>query len=157
MRITADRPKGILLFDGARFNISNKVRSMKAGTRKSYEVVRSIPDKKPYDPRPFPEGLWHIAGVEWQKDRGFDKWTYGPVKIRTDAWQLVNVWELDADGDYLRETSKTVQDYGYLLHNSVSVTTLGCIRIATPYEAELLGKVIEKALLRKEPVEIEVI
>jgi hypothetical protein len=157
MRITADRPKGVLLFDDCIIYISNKVRSLRNKSRKSYEVIRSIPGNFPYDPRPFPAGVWKVTGVEWQKDKGFDFKTYGPVKIRTDAWQLVEVWELDAEGDYLKENGEFAKDFGYLLHYCVSATTLGCIRLSTVYEAELLGKVIEKALLRKEPVEIAVI
>jgi hypothetical protein len=119
-------------------------------------VIRSIPDDLPYDPKQFPKGIWRITGVEWQKEKGFDPRTYGPVKIRTAAFQIVNVWELDSEGDYLRETEKTVKDSGYLLHYTVYNTTLGCIKLASILDAEKIGKIIQ-GLLDKEPVEIEVL
>lgn len=157
MRIIADRPNGRLALNGACYAISNRVRTLKEGTRKSYEVARTIPHNLPYDPMPFPAGLWQVTGVEWQKDKGFDFKTYGPVKIRTDASQWAKVWELDGDGDYLRERGDEVKDSGYLLHYSVSGTTLGCIRLASPGDAEAVARLIEKALGSGEAVDLEVI
>jgi len=157
MKITADLSKGALLINGAVFAVSCKVRTLRDGTRRSAEVVRSIPDNLPYDPRPFPKGLWNVTGIEWQRDKGFDPRTYGPVKIRTDAWQEVNVWKLDADGDYLRETGLLVRDEGYLLHYSLSATTLGCIRLSNPGDAEAIGATIERVMAQKESVQLEVI
>jgi len=161
MRIIADRPNGKLTLNGACYAISNQVRTLKDGTRRNSEVIRSIPDNLPYDPVPFPAGLWRVTGVEWQKDgkgrAAFDYYTYGPAKIRTDAWQWVRVWELDRDGDYLRERGDEAKDRGYLLHYSVSKTTLGCIRLASPADAEAVAKTIEKALANGENVELEVI
>ena len=66
-------------------------------TRRTYEVVRSILDGLPYDPLPFPLGLWRVTGADWQQERGFDPRTYGPVKILTDTWQWVNAWSLDME------------------------------------------------------------
>jgi hypothetical protein len=162
MKLTANRTEGRLFVGGVIFfPISNLVRTLKDGSRKSCEVVRTIPHGLPYDPMPFPAGLWHITGVEWQKDSGgkavFDYNTYGPVKIRTDAWQWVKVWELDEEGDYLRERGDEVMDYGYLLHYSVFNTTLGCIKLASPKDAELLAKIIEEFLGSGKPVELEVV
>jgi hypothetical protein len=162
MKITANRPEGKLIVEGTIiFPISNRVRTLKDGSRKSSEVIRSIPANLPYDPVPFPAGLWRITGVEWQKDRNgkalFDYKVYGPAKIRTDAWQWVRVCELDRDGDYFRERGDEVKDYGYLLHYSVSKTTLGCIRIASPADAEALAQLVEKALKSGEKAELEVI
>jgi len=153
MKITADLSKGELIADGAKFKISCNVRTLKNGLRGRAvkEVRRSIPDNLPYDPRPFPKGLW-------KRDKyKFDEWEYGDVKIRTNAWQSVNVWELDRDGNYLRETRESVIDYGYLLHYSESTTTLGCIRIATKEEAKILAGFIQKYLNLGEAVQIEVI
>jgi hypothetical protein len=160
MKITANRPEGKLIVEGTIFfPISNKVRTLKDGTRSSSEVIRSIPGNLPYDPMPFPAGLWRITGIEWQKDRNgkaaFDYGVYGPAKIRTDAWQWVRVWELDRDGDYLRERGDEVKDHGYLLHYSVSKTTLGCIRLANPKDAEAFAQLIEKALEKGEKVDLE--
>jgi hypothetical protein len=159
MKIFADLLKGELIANGAKFAISCNVRTLKDGTRGRAvkEVRRCIPDDLPYDPKPFPKGLWNITAVEWRDKYKFDAWEYGDVKIRTDAWQPVKVWELDQDGNYLKETEKEVIDKGYLLHFSMSKTTLGCIRIATSAEAVILGKVIERILDKGEAVQIEVI
>jgi hypothetical protein len=155
MKIIADLNAGRLILPDAEFSISNQVRSLWDGTRRSYEVIRSIPDNLPYDPMHFPRGLWQVTGVEWQKERCFDPRTYGPVKIRTDAWQWVKVWDLDMEGDYLRETDQQARDTCYWLHYSDSKTTLGCIRLASPEDAASLAMVVARALER-EPVELEV-
>jgi hypothetical protein len=157
MKITADLTKGTLVFDGAVFNISCNVRTLREGTRASHEVVRSLPDNLPYDPQRFPRGIWNVTGVEWQKERGFDYNAYGPVKIRTDAYKWVNAWRLDGDGDYCIETDQAVKDFGYLLHYSKSSTTLGCIRLASPEDAETIAGVIQRVLSQGEKVELEVI
>jgi hypothetical protein len=154
MRIIADLAEGKLTLPGAAYPISNRIRTLRGGTRMSCEVIYSIPEKVPYDPWPFPKGLWRVTGVDWQKDKGFDPRTYGPVKIRTDAWQWVKAWELDAEGDYLRETDRRVKDTCYWLHYSVSVTTLGCIRLASPEDAVTIANVIAAAL-ETETVELE--
>jgi hypothetical protein len=158
MKIIADRLKKTLVFpDGECFRITNDVRTLENGTRKSSEVIRSIPDGRPYDPRPFPAGVWKITAVERQQEKRFDPRTYGPVKIRTDAWQMVNVWELDAEGDYFRETEARVRDSGYLLHFSVYNTTLGCIRLASPENAIKIAEKIQTAWGTGEDVLIGVI
>ena len=155
MKITADLAAGRLMLSGAEYPVSNRVRTIRDGTRKAYEVVRTIPDDLPYDPRPFPKGLWRITGLDWQKEKGFDPRTYGPVKIRTDAWQMVNAWQLDSDGDYLRETDMRVKDMCYWLHYYDSGTTLGCIRLASPEDAVAIANIIAAAM-KNEPVELEV-
>jgi hypothetical protein len=156
MKITADLIAGKLILPDAEYPVSNRVRTIRDGTRKSYEVVRTIPDNLPYDPQPFPKGLWHITAVEWQRDKGFDYRTYGPVKIRTNAWQRVKIWDLDKDGDYLREIDAYVVDIGYLLHYSEFATTLGCIRLNSPEDATVIANVIAGAL-KDGWVELEVI
>jgi hypothetical protein len=138
MRLVANLKTGILEISGKSYPISNDIRTLRHGTRNSFEVVKSIPGSFPYDPQHFPKGLWRVTGVEWQTDeRGkrFDVATYGPVKIKTDAWQMVNVWELDEEGDYLRCTDVQVKDTCYWLHYSDFKTTLGCIRLASPLDA----------------------
>jgi hypothetical protein len=157
MKLIADISNGILTINDTKFNISNRVRTLRDGTRASHEVVCSLPDDMPYDPQQFPKGVWNITGIEWQREKGFDYNTYGPVKIRTDAWQWVNVWTLDDDKDYHKKTDRLVKDYGYLLHYSKSSTTYGCIRIGTPDEAVILGRLLEAALINKEPITLEVI
>ena len=157
MKITADLAKGELLVNGAVFSVSCKVRTIRDGTRPSYEVARSIPADLPYDPQPFPKGLWNVTGIEWQKEKGFNPRTYGPVKIRTDAWRIVNVWKLDKEGDYFRETEQQTRDEGYLLHYSASATTWGCIRLASAEDAELIARIIQRPLEQGEPVQMEVL
>ena len=160
MKAIANLSAGNLMVNGAIYNITNKIRTARDGTRKTSEVIRSVPDNAPYDPQPFPQGLWNVTGVEWQEVNGkkmFDYYPYGPVKIRTSAWQRVKVWELDEDGDYLRETEQQVKDFGYLLHYSVSSTTLGCIRLASPEDAVQIARVIEKLLAAGEEILLEVV
>jgi hypothetical protein len=161
MKITADLTKGELIANGTKFLVSCNVRTLKDGTRGMAvkEVRRCIPDDLPYDPMPFPKGLWNISAVEWydEKKNKFDQWEYGSVKIRTDAWQWVNIWDVDDDGNYLKETELKTIDRGYLLHFSESRTTLGCLRIATIKEAEILANFVQKIIDSGETVQIEVI
>ena len=158
MKITADIANGNLTIEGqASYRITNRVRSYKKGTRKSHEVIKTIPDDYPYDPQPFPIGLWKITGIEWQDKEKFDPATYGPVKIRTDAWQFVKIWKLDKDGDYLEETETEVKDHGYLLHYCTSTTTLGCIRLNSASDAKVIARIIEKAMAEGQAVELAVV
>jgi hypothetical protein len=157
MKLTADLEKGRLTVNDNIYNISCRVRTVKNGTRRLAEVIRTIPNGFPYDPQTFPKGLWNITGIEWQKDKGFDLSIYGTVKIRTNAFQMVNVWELDQDGDYLRETEKQVKDEGYLIHYSISSTTLGCIRAESQTEIETYAQIIERELVKGGEVLLEVI
>jgi hypothetical protein len=150
MKIITDLTAGRLVLPRGEYSISNRIRTLRDGTRESHEIVFSIPDNLPYDPQPFPKGLWHITGIDWQKEKGFDPRTYGPVKIRTDAWQWVNVWQLDSDGDYRQETEERVRDICYWLHYSAFSTTLGCIRLASPNDAIAIANVIASFLDREE-------
>ena len=153
MKLIADLQKGTLEAGNFVFPVTNKTRTLRDGTRQSYEVIRSIPDNLPYDPQPFPKGLWKIMGIQYQKEKGFDPKTYGPVKIITDAWQWVNVWDLDNNGDYYKETELVAQDHGYLLHYSTSSSTLGCIRLNSPEDALKIAEIIQANM----PVQLEVI
>jgi hypothetical protein len=155
MKITVDLNAGRLTLPDAVYPVSCRVRTLREGARKAYDIVRSIPDNLPYDPKPFPKGVWNVTGVDWNEGKRFDYPTYGPVKIRTDAWQLVEVWELDGDGDYLRETERLVRDACYWLHYSAFTTTLGCIRLESPEDAAAVANVITRALDR-EKVALEV-
>ena len=162
MKIIADINKGNLIIGDEIFKISNRIRTLREGTRPRSQVIRSIPDGLPYDPQPFPKSVWNVYAVQWQTDEtkkisNFDYDEYGPVKIRTDAWCMVNVWELDQDGDYLRATDKKVKDTAYLLHWTKYNTTLGCIKIERVQDAVTIGKIIERALNSGEKVQIEVI
>ena len=131
MKHVYTRKTGALTFaDGTVYQCTCKVRNLENGLRRRDEVVRTVPERKPYSPQPFPQGCWTITGIEYRADRGFDWGVYGDVKIRTNAWQMVDVWNVDFDGDYAGKTEKQTRDGGYLLHESPkSKTTLGCIRL----------------------------
>lgn len=93
------------------------------------EVVHAITKdnvltKVPVMPRPFPVGVWKITGAVVRRDKY--RW---PYLITTNAWQELDVWELDRYGGYLRNSGQTVFDYQYGLHYSESNTTTGCIKI----------------------------
>ena len=156
MFIKVDLQAGKLITGGSSFNVSNRHRTIRDGTRKLNEVVNSVPDKKPYDPVPFPKGMWKITHILWQQDEKFNASIFGPVKIVTNAHRPVKIWELDSKGNYLRETEEEVEDYGYLLHYSESSTTVGCIRIESPEAAITIGSLIETALKHKEEIFLEV-
>ena len=162
MEFYADMKNCSLLVDGSyKYRLTSNVRNFQNGLRQSNEVVYTIPGKFPYMPAPFPAGKWKITGVVWQKDKDgrdvFNYNTYGPCKIITDAFQLVPVWKLDDEGDYLCETDQLVRDTCYWFHYSVSSTTLGCGRISTPDDAILLGKMIDLALGKGESCPLEVV
>lgn len=158
MIVKVDLSKGELILGSARYAVSCVVRSLANGLRHKDEVVYSVSTPSvPYDPCPFPNGVWRVTGVEWQKDYNFSSDVYGPVKIRTNAGQPVKAWALDKDGDYLEITEKTVYDGGYLLHYSRSNTTLGCIRIGSPAAAAEIANIIEAVLDNGEDVILEVV
>lgn len=156
-----DLPKEDLL-QYNEIGVTCNVRTLKNGRRTTAvkDVVRAIPSGLPYDPMVFPVGIWHIIAVEWNtkingKDR-FNRWEYGNVKIRTDARQLVDTWELDADGNYLKPAGKQVWDEGYLIHYSDSRTTLGCIRADLQLEIDTFAQYCEEYLKHKQWIPIEV-
>jgi hypothetical protein len=134
-----------------------KVRSLANGQRRTYEVIKSIPTDKPYDPRQFPKGAWRITGVDSYaaKINPSSFKTYGSYKFITDASQPVKVWRLDADGDYLSETQEVVTDSGYRIHSGVSKTTLGCIRLDEQYLSKL--NELLWPVLKSTSVELEVL
>ncbi|MDR0374334.1 MAG: L,D-transpeptidase [Treponema sp.] len=142
MKHIYDKKTGVLtLADGGAYQCGCKVRNLENGLRRKDEVVRTMPGGLPYSPQTFPRGKWRITGVERRADHGFDRDVYGDVKIRTDAWQSVKVWQLDSDGDYCRETQREVNDCGYLLHESPkSKTTLGCVRLPDGKGLEIAAK-----------------
>jgi hypothetical protein len=104
---------------------------------------------KPYQPKRFPPGHWKITEIEWQTDGSI----YWPVKIRTDAHQLLDYWRLDEDGQYAERTGKQFDGWGYLLHHArikqqdgslaFSRTTLGCLNVLGPSDVLWLARMIE--------------
>lgn len=120
------------------------------------DVVFTMPSPgKPYMPRPFPKGMWNVTRPEPRSDEYKAPWY-----IPTDAWQWVDIWELDDKGGYNAPTGAKMKDYGYGLHASTSPTTLGCGRIGRVgnyTEINMLVKLINEAIDRKESVKLEVI
>jgi hypothetical protein len=131
VKIHFDLEKRKLSAFGVTFDVTSDVRNELNGRRPlgdPKQVVRAIVNGQygpPYMPRSFPQGLWNITGIEISDEKDF--W---PVKILTDARQLVHVWSLDKNGGYLQRSDKVVWDTAYYLHFSKwSVTTLGCGRV----------------------------
>lgn len=90
------------------------------------DVVYTEPVQHPYMPRRFPVGRWKVGKPVAHKPE--ESYLY-PFFIPTDAWQIVEIWKLKANGQYDKPTGATYTDSGYGLHFSTSPTTLGCIRI----------------------------
>jgi len=106
-------------------------------------------------PRKFPRGLWRIVAIEDANVPDF-----APIKIRTNAHQLVHAWALDAAGGYDHELPDLVDDWGYHLHWCAgSRSTLGCGRVGldTDEQVRALAAIIRPALARGESVELNVI
>ena len=99
------------------------VRNEINGWRRVEQVVYSIPDEFPCQPRIFPAGKWTI----YKPIEKRDDYT-APYFIPTDACQTLPVWKVK-EGRYVHETCKMITDKGYGLHHSTSNTTLGCIKI----------------------------
>lgn len=125
--------------------------------------ISKAADATPYQPRPFPCGKWQIEEVVWQKDTSI----YWPVFIKTNAHQMLDHWELDEDGHYLRKVTKKGHKQftgkGYAIHHArlgeppvPSNTTLGCINILNPDNATWLGMHIREAMHEREHVFITV-
>ena len=80
---------------------------------------------KPYMPRPFPLGIWSITSHEPTTE----KWLQ-PVKLVTDAHQVLPIWALTGAGLYDHATTDMTDVWGYAIHYcNGSVHTDGCIGI----------------------------
>lgn len=122
--IEADLHKNILKAFGSKIDISCIVRNEINGWRRSDEVVYSIPDKKPIQPREFPKGMWTIGKPDTRTDPYL-----APYFIPTSAWQYLPIWKLDVNKCYANATPNNCKDKGYGLHYSTSTSTQGCIKI----------------------------
>lgn len=128
-----------------------RVRNELNGQRGIDEVVMTEPFEHPYYPREFPNGTWKVFKPV-QKRAPY----LAPYFIPTDAWQMVDLWDV-ADGKYVRKSGKQYRDEGYGLHFSTSSTTLGCIRIGAQADLLWLVDSIIAALAKNEPVTLEVV
>lgn len=140
---------------GTKINATCVVRNAVNGWRKPEQVVRTFgsthPNGLPYQPERFPPGVWEITRVA---DMGPDT-VYWPAYIDTEATQQLPIWELDDRGRYLVPSDHTITGRGYGIHHAryhcndaiiPSSTTLGCINILSPEDAQWFGEEIRKAL-----------
>jgi hypothetical protein len=93
-------------------------------------VIRAITPHRTYgepvSPAPFPTGEWEIIGPEhWEG--AYSRQHFGNIKLLTNAWQHLEVWELDERGAYQRPAGRRTVDTGYCLHFSDFKTSLGCL------------------------------
>jgi hypothetical protein len=126
------------------------VRNEINGRRQADQVAYSMPDKKPYQPRVFPVGLWQVS-TPTEKDDPY----LAPWFIPTNACQKLPVWDLK-NGKYYKPTEEKINDWGYGLHYSTSTTTLGCIKIINLKDLEWLVSEIQIAIINKKDVFLEV-
>lgn len=148
----ADLKKGVLTaFDNA-LEISCIVRNEINGWRKLDQIVRSIPDNRPIQPRTFPKGLWTLGKPEPKSDPYM-----APYFIPTDAWQYMPIWELDGDGHYKKATTKMTKDRGYGLHYSESGSTQGCIKIVTVTDLIWLVNTVVTHQAQGDVIKLEVV
>jgi hypothetical protein len=163
MKLTWTREKDCLETGGIVFTVTNIVRneidpSHVRNLHVPSEVRRAVVNGSwgdPYMPRKFPKGTWQITAVEDTTEADF-----APVKIRTNAHQMVETWLLDKGGGYDKPTGLMVNDSGYHLHWCAgSRSTLGCGRVGTdsPKQVLKLAKMIRTAMSAGEVVTLEVI
>jgi hypothetical protein len=163
MRVEWNRDKNDLYCNGIHFFVTNKVRNEidPLHIRKLHdpkEVVLAIENgvfTKPYMPRKFPKGTWQITELENTIVTEF-----APIKIKTNAHQMVETWELDEKKGYDKPSGKFVNDSGYHLHWSKnSITTLGCGRVGTDTDKQVkkLAGLIKQAMDKGEMIILEVI
>jgi hypothetical protein len=118
------------------------------GTKAAYSTKEDGTKGWPVMPRVFPIGKWKIIKIISHPDPIKDHYLY-PFFILTNAFQELEVWDVDQNDNYLYNYHKMVNDYFYGLHFSDEVNTFGCIRIG--FEADLrwlVGKV-QTLLYRK--------
>ena len=135
---------------GRKIPCSCDVRNFDNKRRKPDQVVYSIPKQKPYQPDIFPIGNWRVYKPEARDDP-----YKAPFFIPTNAYQLVQVWDVH-NGRYVMATNETTIDHGYGLHHSTSPTTVGCIKIEKKDDLFFLVKQINADLDRGEVVTLEV-
>jgi hypothetical protein len=163
MKIEWNRDKNDLYCGGIHFLVTNKVRNEidPLHVRKLHdpnEVVYAIENGQytnPYMPRKFPKGTWQITEIEETTQPDF-----APIKIKTNAHQMVEVWLLDDKKGYDKPSGKFVNDSGYHLHWSQnSSTTLGCGRVGSDTDKQVrkLAGLIKQAFEKGEMVILEVI
>jgi len=145
-----------LYVNGKPFKATCKVRNELNGWRKKDQVVKTYPlgnfERQPYYPRKFPTGLWRIKPPVWTDDID-----YAPVKIPTDAFRGVILWDTKKN-KYVKANGEHHTDAFYHLHYAKnSSTTLGCIRLDSDEDARYIASLIEYELKIGNKCWIEVI
>ncbi len=148
--IEAYLSKGIMKAFDEEIPISCLVRNEINRERKSNEVVYSMPDKHPIQPRPFPLGVWHVLEPRERTDPYL-----APYFIPTDAYQMLPVWEIE-NGLYKKPTEKLIKDTAYGFHYSTSRTTQGCIKLLDKDKLLNLVKNIKDAIGEKIEIYAEI-
>lgn len=151
MKIHFSKANQILQSNGRSMAAWCKVRNELNKERAVNEVVMTEPEEHPYYPREFPNGVWNVFKPLVKRAPYL-----APFFIPTDAWQMVDLWEV-SDGKYVKKSGKTYRDSGYGLHFSTSRTTLGCIRIGAQADLMWLVDSINAALAKGEKVTLEVV
>ena len=161
MKIIWARDASTLQYDDTSIRVVCHVRNELNGERllsekPVYSEDEDEGDGVPYMPRPFPLGTWNVEAII-PKDNPYE----APEFISTDAHQTVDEWtiglDLNGNAHYIAKSSRTVEDYGYGLHNSTSSTTLGCGHIIEAADREALVAAIRAAWDQNDPVTLEVV
>ncbi|QQO10139.1 hypothetical protein [Breznakiella homolactica] len=148
--IKADLKTGRMAAFDRDIPISCMVRNELNHERKSHELVYSIPDKHPIQPRPFPPGKWRITEPRERTDPYL-----APFYIPSDAYQMLPVWEVE-NGLYKAPTDSFTRDCAYGLHYSTSRSTQGCIKILDREHLLFLADTISDLLRAGNEIYIEV-
>lgn len=152
LTMKADLKKGTLSAFNSTIELSCIVRNEVNGWRKKDQVVYSIPDSKPIQPRQFPKGRWAVGKPDPRKGEYL-----APYFIPTDAWQYLPIWSLDNNKCYLKETINTTKDKGYGLHYSESTSTQGCIKINALSDLLWLVSMIKNHQAQGDVIMLEVV
>lgn len=99
-----------------------------------------------FQPRQFPVGRWKVTGVGRRSSPYL-----APFFISTNAHQEMPAWTV-LEGHYIVQSGETFDDWGYGLHCSASLTTLGCIRIDDESHLTMLISIIKAAWADKDEV-----
>ena len=147
--------ENLLLVGDREYHATCDVRNEINGRRTKNQVIKTFPssggERSPYYPRKFPTGTWKIKNPVWTTDVDF-----APVKIPTDAFQRVLLWDTDRNG-YKERSGEHQTDSFYHLHFAKnSITTLGCIRLNSERDAIVIAIEIEKAISKGQDCWLEV-
>lgn len=145
---------GSMLADSVTRNELNERRPLGYAPQVVHAMTGNQYDKIPIMPRSFPVGTWDIWGIREKPPENTAMW---PFFIATEAFQALPAWDLDILGGYLEPSSKMIVDYGYGIHYSSYMTTLGCIRVVHENELRALVKMLRKEIKKGNKSTIEVV